>query len=148
MDNKSLNYKYIKLSNGENILCMTDDNCEDFVKKKVIHILEPVLVTPFRFPRGLKIVETFIMQPWVPFSADKVFTISTSSIIMATDVLEDFKQQYEKYIETSEQMGTPTIENKGEIDAQGIEELLHQGIDTDEEETDFDYNSYRGRTIH
>lgn len=147
MDNKPLNYKYIKLSNGENILCMTDDKCEDFGKKKVIHVLEPVLVTPFRFPRGLKIVETFIMQPWVPFSADKVFAISTSSIIMATDVLEDFKQQYEKYIESAEQMGAPSIENQGDIDATSIEELIHQGLDTDEEEADYDYN-IRGRTIH
>ena len=149
MDNKALNYKFLKLSNGENILCMTDDNCENLAKKKHIHILEPVLVTPFRFPRGLKIMETFIMQPWVPFSDDKVFEISTSAIIMATDVHDEFKQQYEKYIESSEQKGEPEIENQGELNAKDYEDLLSQGRESDEEETEqFDYRGISGRTLH
>ncbi|NBW56977.1 hypothetical protein EBR43_04180 [bacterium] len=144
MDNKRLNYKYIKLSNGENILCMTNDDCENLCKKKVIHVLEPVLVTPFRFPRGTKIVETFIMQPWVPFSQEKVFVISTNCIIMATNVVEDFKQQYESYIETAESGDKGNI---SEQTSQEIQEFLTEGNEGYEEEQEITIGSGR-RIVH
>ena len=143
MDKQSkLNYKYLKLSNGENILCMTDDDCENLTKKKFIHILEPVLITPFRFPRGVKIMETFIMQPWVPFASEKFFTISTSSIIMATNVHDDFKDQYEKYIEVAEAKGEPDISNLEKDDENFLIDAREQ------EEDEFDTTYYKTRTIH
>jgi hypothetical protein len=123
---------------------MTDDDCENLGKKKIIHVLEPVLVTPFRFPRGTKIVETFIMQPWIPFSPEKVFAISTNSIIMATDVVEDFKQQYESYIETAESGDKGNI---SEETAQNIEDFLTEGNELNDDEPEITYG-YTGRTIH
>jgi hypothetical protein len=94
-------------------------------------------------------METFIMQPWVPFSEDKVFEISTSAIIMATDVHDDFKQQYEKYIESAEQRGEPEIEDRGELNAQDLQDLISQGREADEEEAEqFDYRGIGNRTLH
>jgi hypothetical protein len=68
---------------------------------------------------------------------------------MATDVHDEFKQQYEKYIESAEQKGEPEIENQGELNAKDYEDLLSQGRESDEEETEqFDYRGISGRTLH
>jgi hypothetical protein len=40
----NLNCKYVKLSNGENIICMTDDNLEDLNKNRQVLIVDPMAV--------------------------------------------------------------------------------------------------------
>jgi len=94
-------YKLLKLSNGENIVCATDDDCQNLRSKTSIHICDPVLITPFRIPKGMSIAETFIMTPWISISDESVFEVPTEQILVAVDIKDNFKENYISFVESS-----------------------------------------------
>jgi len=98
-DNLVFHYKLLKLINGESIVCSTDDNCENLRSKSSIHVCDPVLVIPFRVPRGMNIAETYIMTPWISISEEIIFEIPTEQIIVAVDLKHNFKENYISYVE-------------------------------------------------
>ena len=48
----TLHYKFLKLSNGDNIICSTDDDCSNLNDKKSITICDPVTITQMKKEKG------------------------------------------------------------------------------------------------
>ena len=71
----NINYKIIKLTTGETIVCSTEDSCEDLLEKKTIIIINPVILNHVRIPRGSSLIESYIMFPWMSFTENNIFTI-------------------------------------------------------------------------
>ena len=110
-------YKLLKLSNGENIVCTTDDNCENLKSKVSVYICDPVLVTPVRIPKGINIVETYIMTPWISISEEKIFEIPTDQIIVAANVKKYFIENYKSFIDSKDDLEkeTPLLDREKSI---------------------------------
>lgn len=145
--NETLEYKYIKLSNGDSIVCKTND-IANLNSKTTIFVCDPVLITPIRMPKGMNIVETYIMTPWISISDEKIFELNTSQIVLATDVKEHFKDNYISFIETKEEESSkdkPTRTSNEIL----IKNLL--GINEHEEEQDIEDEKFYvpgNRSIH
>ena len=71
-----LHYRYLKLSNGDNIICKTEDDCSNIYSKQTISISDPVIVNHLRIPRGHMIVETYGLTAWAAFVEQTVFIIN------------------------------------------------------------------------
>jgi hypothetical protein len=123
--------KYLKLTNGENIIVSTDDNCETFNNKEFIDIVDPVLISSFRFPKGNMVVESFVMQPWIKMAKKDVMRIPVNNIVVATDVQEMAVSQYKTFVEES------VNEVSNELTEEDIEETLNEFFsDADDGEED------------
>ena len=137
--------KYIKLTNGEDILATTDDDCKTFEGKEFLSIVDPVLITTFKYPRGEMVVERYVMQPWIRMASDDLIRIPTKSIVLAVDVKDTTFDQYVEYIEECANID-PTFEEHVEIDSD------EQDDDTDLDDTDEEYyepiRPNPNRTIH
>ena len=126
--------KFLKLTNGENIIVSTDDDCETFVNKEFIDIVDPVLISSFRFPKGNMVVESFVMQPWIKMAKKDVMRIPVNNIVVATDVQEMAVSQYKTFVDES------VNEVSSELTEDDIEETLNEYFsdagDGEEEEED------------
>jgi len=126
--------KFLKLTNGENIIVSTDDNCDTFTNKEFIDIVDPVLISSFRFPKGNMIVESFVMQPWIKMAKKDVMRLPVNNIVVATDVQEMAVSQYKTFVEES------VNEVTSELTEEDIEETLNEFCsdagDGEEEEED------------
>ena len=134
--------KFLKLTNGENIIVSTDDNCETFVNKEFIDIVDPVLISSFRFPKGNMVVESFIMQPWIKMAKKDVMRLPVNNIVVATDVQEMAVSQYKTFVDES------VNEVSSELTEDDIEETLNEYFsDTGDGEED-EENGPTDRTYH
>ena len=94
--------KLIKLTNGENIIASTDSSCLNFKETKSISVVDPVLISTVKFAKGPFMIETYTMQPWIKLAKKDIIDIPTENIIVAVDVEESVKDQYEKFLEDYE----------------------------------------------
>ena len=92
-------YKLIKLTNGENIIAATDSSCLNFKESKSISVIDPVLISAVKFSQGPFMIETYTMQPWIKLAKKDIIDIPTENIIVAVDVEDSVKEQYEKFLE-------------------------------------------------
>jgi hypothetical protein len=95
---EDLYYKYLKLSSGDNIICMTTDNCEDIYDRKIIQVTHPVILSAIRMPSSRGVVESYIMYPLFSFSGEEVYTIPTSQIVLVINIKENLKNNYLTYL--------------------------------------------------
>ena len=49
---EELQYKFLKLSSGDGIICKTTDDCSNLFDRKTISITDPIVLNPVRVPRG------------------------------------------------------------------------------------------------
>ena len=126
--------KFLKLTNGENIIVSTDDDCKTFINKEFIDIVDPVLISSFRFPKGNMVVESFVMQPWIKMAKKDVMRLPVNNIVVATDVQEMAVSQYKTFVDES------VNEVSSELTEDDIEETLNEYFsdagDSEEEEED------------
>jgi glucuronate isomerase len=144
-----LKCKYIKFTNGENIICLTDDNFDNLSNHRMVAIMEPMLVSPLRFPRQGKIVETYILHPWMPVSDEKVIEISTIGIISAVEARQSFREQYEEFIDTRDK-GLPDSDTTDEdLDkAQAIIKHMFETQNEDEDDEIYETTGNSSRRLH
>lgn len=133
MNEENFHYKLLKLSNGESIVCATDDDCQNLRSKTSIHICDPVLVTPFRMPRGMSIAETYIMTPWISISDEKVFEVPTEQIIVAVDIKDNFRENYINFIDSKDEVVAQTSVHDKESLVNSVLNLLGKNNETNEE---------------
>lgn len=151
-----MEYKFLKLINGEDLIVTTDDACSTFKDKEFISVIDPVLITSMRFPRGPMIVESFVMQPWIKMAKKDVVNIPTKFILVATDVQEMALQQYQDYVvETNNNMIMKTeaadFQNMDdEEEERTFEQFLQSAMTDNDEEDDDDGTNSRTtrRTFH
>jgi hypothetical protein len=150
--NANLYYKLFKLSNGDNIVCTTDNDCANLKNKESIYVCDPMLVNPVRVQMGLKIVETFVMIPWVNFAKENLYEIPANHIILAIDVNDKFKELYTGFVEEKNGFETKglEIENKEQMIEHVINNLINNQKDTQNETKEDTEKIYvRGnRSIH
>lgn len=106
-------YKYIKLLNGETIICETDYDCSDWYDRRVISLINPVQINQVRLPRQEAIIESYILIPWVSFSVSDVIEIPTSNILVILDPKIGLIKNYLEFI-----MRYNVDEVKSEIEAE------------------------------
>lgn len=142
--------KYLKLVNGENLIVMTDNNCEMFKQQKTIKVCNIVEVKSIRLTEGPLVLETFVLQPWIKMATKDNIHIPTESIIVAVDLQESAIEQYKEFVTTSEQQ--PTGDNEPHFDEPDMEDILsefesEEGND-EKERDEYNARSRFGRTIH
>lgn len=147
-------YKFLKLVNGDNLIVTTDDQCSTLKDKEYLSVVDPVLISSMRFPRGTMVVETYVMQPWIKMAKSDVFQIPINNIVIATDVHEMAEEQYKKYIAEND---SNSLQEQEGGPSSAIEDLMQRLLgsadtdDYDEEEDDDEFeqgDTSDGRTLH
>lgn len=128
-------HKLIKLSNGEDIIATTENDCKDFKQHKYISVQDPVLIDTLKIARGIHLVETYTMKPWMKLAKDGTVEIPTESIIVAVDLQEKVIEQYEIFLDETSNYTEEVSEYTGD-EGESIEEFL----DSLESEYDGDGN--------
>ena len=141
---EDLYYKYLKLSSGDNIICMTTDNCEDIYDKKTIQVTQPVILSAMRMPSSRGVVESYIMYPFFSFSGEEVYTIPTSQIVLVINIKENLKNNYLTYLSERDEEEDVLIpdddEDVIETGEETIEEFLNRlGDETNEDKETQEY---------
>lgn len=140
---EDLYYKYLKLSSGDNIICMTTDNCEDIYDKKTIQVTHPIILSAIRMPSSRGVVESYIMYPLFSFSGEEIYTIPTSQIVLVINIKENLKNNYLTYLaerDEEEDVLVQDDDNDDVIEEETIEEFLNRlGEETNEEKENQEY---------
>lgn len=118
--------KYLKLTNGDNLIVTTDDNCASFDGKEFIYVMDPVKLQTIKLPRGSYIIESFLMEPWIRVAKDDLYSIPVKNIVVAADLKDNAIEYYQKYLSQSKETETT-------ISSQSMEEMLEE-----EEQEDFE----------
>ena len=139
--------KFFKLNNGEDIICCTDDSCENINNKSFINIVDPVVIHNIRIPRAGMVFETFMMKPWIPFSDDTVVTISTNAIVALVEPNKRIIEQYDNFILSRKEETEEVIEEANNSNPAALEELLANAFRSKDEHEEEDDQQER-RTLH
>jgi len=123
--------KFLKLTNGEEIIVTTDNDCSDFKSDKYLSVIDPVEVKAMQMVKGPHIVETQVMQPWIRLAKDDIIQIPTDSILVAVDVEDDVADQYAKFLYEQHLKTLP---------AQDREEMVEDFLEDLESENSIDGN--------
>jgi len=145
--------KFLKLTNGEDIIVQTDDICDTFKDKEFINIIDPVLIASMRIPRGAVIIESYIMQPWIKMAKSDVVQLPTKNIIVAVDIHKEAEEQYLKYVEESNSQELDSaneiqFEEEEETENVTLEDYINSLGDDTEEEDDRLPRTRVGRILH
>lgn len=142
----NLYYKYIRLDNGENLICTTDNNCLFWYDEKVISIINPVVVTSARFPKGDVLVESYILYSWNSFTKDDVIEIPVSKIMVIFNPSDGLIKNYEEFImqKNKEHVETSVDSDDEDLFRELLESL--EGEDIHEESETGEGSSARGNT--
>lgn len=132
--------KYLKLTNGEDLIVSTDDTCETFRGKEFIDVKDPVLISVMRFNRGSALVESFVMLPWIKMGKTESVKIPVQNIVAAVDVQKLAEDQYKMYIENVPQQ---LVQQEEIVPEDEIDDFINEMTN---EEDDDDGNDTR--TLH
>ena len=123
-------HKYIKLTNGDDIIATTDNNCENFKQEKVIYVYDPVQINTIRIAQDNYFVESFTMQPWIKLAKNDIMEIPTESIVVAVDIDDKVVTQYEIFLNEYSN-SAPDFERTSEEELDDIFETLESEDDLD-----------------
>lgn len=146
--------KFLKLTNGEDIIVQTDDTCESLNNKEFISVIDPVLIASMRIPRGPMVIETYIMQPWIKMAKADVVQIPTKNIVVAVDVHEMAEKQYLQYVEESnnrnvlEEATEDETEEEELTEEEAFDKLMQSMREDSDEEDDGNPRTKVRRTLH
>jgi len=96
--NETKYFKLLKLVTGEDIICTTNENLENIIPNSVITIMNPALVHLVRYPRGAKVFENYVIQPWVRYAVQEKYTIMTNNIVAVTDLNDPTMKCYVNFL--------------------------------------------------
>jgi hypothetical protein len=135
--------KFLKLTNGEDVIAMVSDDYLPGATISFIQIQDPVLIRSARFPRGNMVIETYIMQPWIKISKSNIMVIPTSSILTAVDITDSAVEQYNEFLQMKHdqefqesQEASPEALSESDILQQLMEAVSARDELYDEEEED------------
>lgn len=151
-----LNYKFLKLTNGDDIICTLDTDTTKLKQNEKLFVVDPVLVVRMRYPRGMSMVEGYVFQPWVSYAAQSVFEIPAWSIVTSADLEDKIKNTYIKYI--TEEVPNTLVQKTTDDDSKLSKEEAVRIADMlssiamsqkDEDDAEEETTSPRGRrTLH
>jgi predicted nucleic-acid-binding protein len=123
-------HKYLKLTNGDDIIATTDSNCENFKQEKVIYVYDPVQINTIRIAQENYFIESFTMQPWIKLAKDDIMEIPTESIVVVVDIDDKVVTQYEMFLNEYNK-SAPDFERTSEEELDNIFETLESEDDLD-----------------
>tara|TARA_R110000868_G_scaffold229249_3_gene482272 strand:- start:101 stop:571 length:471 start_codon:yes stop_codon:yes gene_type:complete len=123
---ENLRYVYIKLCNGDSLMCCTTDMIDDMSEMTHIQVIDPLQVLSLRMPYKGTIVEKYMFQSWIPFSESNVVNLAIDDILYIGDLKPQYVEQYVEYT-------TSMLDNEDE----SAFDLDFSGDDDDDDE-DFD----------
>lgn len=138
--------KFIKLSNGEDIIAVTNNDCKDFKSEKIIVVNDPVLIRTIKIARDSYLMESFTMQPWIKLAKERTIEIPTESIIVAVDIDDMVYEQYTTFL-TEYNSDTGSEESFEEVDGSMLDYMFDEQ-ETEEDNAEKDNNEKRGPTFH
>lgn len=97
-----MNYKAIRLKNGELMACMTENNItmNDARNSAVITVQSPVVFNSFKFlDHDGELVETISMMPLLPISDESIIEISTDNIFSIAEMRPQAAERYTQFLE-------------------------------------------------
>jgi hypothetical protein len=146
--------KFIKLTNGEDIIVQTDDTCDTFSNKEFISVVDPVLISSMRRAHGNMVIESYVMQPWLKMGNIDVVQLPTKNIVVAVDIHEMAEKQYMTYIEEYAVMKNSNSDTNfleeadDETDDETFESLMETLDNNSDEEEDGHTSKRPDRTYH
>ena len=124
---ENLRYVYIKLCNGDSLMCCTTDMIDDMSEMTHIQVIDPLQVLSLRMPYKGTIVEKYMFQSWIPFSESNVVNLAIDDILYIGDLKPQYVEQYVEYT-------TSMLDNEDE----SAFDLDFSGDDDDDDDEDFD----------
>lgn len=126
-------YVFVKLANGDNIMCTTFSDITKVNKLKFLEVIDPIQVFSFRMPHNGSIIEKFIIQAWAPFSSTSSTMIPINNIVFVGQLKDFFVERYVDYItdpnaqQLLQETGPDDMEDEEEEDVSDdmIEEIIH-----------------------
>ena len=137
-------YKFLKLTNGDNLIVSTDVDCNNLREQKTLSVVDPVLINTVKMLKGPYIVETFTMQPWIKLAKKDIIDIPTENIVVAVDIEDSVEEQYKSFL-MDQVSTTPIVDDASEEDFQ---QLLEDYTDEFDDEYDEDSDDRDQRTLH
>jgi len=98
MEEEKVNYKFLRLTSGDSIICKTKDDCKQLTGKRIISVTDPVILNMLRLPRDGVLIESYVLFPLFSFSEENVYEIPVHQIVVATNIKESLKNNYLEYI--------------------------------------------------
>lgn len=144
--------KFIKLTNGEDLIVHTEDECTELADKQYIEVNDPVVIRSVKMPFKGMLVESFVMHSWMKMSKKEAIKLSVNNIIAVTNVLERAEDQYVEFLKNIEDF-EKEVENEQALEDESIPtdddvlENYFSMIETEEDEDDSRPSGSR-RTLH
>ena len=160
MEEEKVNYKFLRLTSGDSIICKTTDDCKQLTGKRIISVSDPVILNMLRIPRDGVLIESYVLFPLFSFSEENVYEIPVHQIVVATNIKESLKNNYLEYImyrDNNDELYDES-NNAEETDGDLVEELFEKfeqslgdenGENNDDAgERDIRFNRGNRRTLH
>lgn len=125
-------YVFVKLTNGENIMCTTFSDFDELEKLKFLEVIDPIQIFSFKIPHNGNIIEKYIMQTWAPFSETTTSFIPIQNVVFIGDLKEFFIEKYIDYItdpngqQVLQEGGAEEISDEEDDEQDVIEEIVEE----------------------
>ena len=128
MEDEKVNYKFLRLTSGDSIICKTKDDCKQLTGKRIISVTDPVILNMLRLPKDGVLIESYVLFPLFSFSEENVYEIPVHQIVVATNIKESLKNNYLEYIMYRDNKDELYAESDDaeETDEEIIEELFEK----------------------
>ena len=128
MEEEKVNYKFLRLTSGDSIICKTTDDCKQLSGKRIISVTDPVILNMLRLPKDGVLIESYVLFPLFSFSEENVYEIPVHQIVVATNIKESLKNNYLEYIMYRDNKDELYAESDDaeETDEEIIEELFEK----------------------
>ena len=96
-------YKVLKLKTGDSVLCMFDDDIQDFSYNPTIELINPILImTTQMMSKDQQVVqENYVLKPFLSLSNSVRYPISTDVILTLGDMKPQAKKLYLEYVKST-----------------------------------------------
>lgn len=131
-----VNIKFLKLTNGEQIIVTTDEKIKTFKDKKAIDVMDAVQIGTIKIPAGQAVMETYTMSPWIRIAKEDIISIPTDSIVVMTELDDDAVVQYQSFI------------NDYDENLETVEEDQLEKVNQEDEHHNTKRNEKSDKTLH
>ncbi len=122
-------YYYMKLRTGDNLICCAEKELD--VDAVFLDIMHPVQLITHQVPFQGRIMESMVMQPWVPFTESAMITLPTDSVLLIGEVKEPFLKQYKSFITKIQvQDSASVVESSGDESLDALKDFVTQLLQT------------------
>lgn len=120
---------FVKLVNGDNLMCITESDIHDLKKLKHLAVSDPIQIFSFKMPYNGSIIEKYIMQAWTPFSSSTSMSIPMNNIVFVGELKQHFIDKYMEYVtdpdaqQLVEEGSQEMLDDTGELQLEDDDEL-------------------------